>query len=65
MDINRYYGQITKVGGYDVKTVTIAGIWTVDYVEVPIGEEVEHRVAIHQEDKRIVKVLPGLVVFED
>ncbi len=64
MEMTRYYGQLVKVGGYDVKAAIVAGCWNIDYVEVPIGDEIEYRVAIHQEGKKIVKVLPGVIIFE-
>ena len=66
MEVERYHGQIVRVGDSTVMTSVIAGAWAINYIEFPADEWEEYRNTLLREKVRILRVLKGegVIVFE-
>ncbi len=62
--IKRYFSQIVEVDGIDVQTTVIGKQWPVDYIVFPKEDTHKYRDILLKERVKLIRVLPGLIVFE-
>jgi len=66
MEVERYHGQLVKVGESTVMSHTIAGAWSILYIEFPPDEWEDYWNALRKERVKILRTFrdQGVIVFE-
>ncbi len=62
--VERYHGQIVKVGGSDVQLAVLPE-WALEYVQFPAGMMEQYRSALQREHVKLVNVKATVIYFEE
>lgn len=65
MEVERYHGQLVRIGDAVVYTHILPGGWSLEYVEFSEGEMPAYRGALMREGVQIVRALPTVIFFQE